>query len=306
MIALTGHAIERYQSRIRPDLSIAESESLLSEALTTATKMRGRTKYGHLRYLLPDCVLVVKETTDNGLVAVTTYPPPVYRSHAIPMRWLGALRVAGREAKARLDAVDAPVSVKRVRLHRIALEDTELQDALEAIEEALGRIDVLVLQRDTAVQRTREVESRQRRLAAPDESARVAALTAELQKANDENDILCRKANDRGQMIQDLNTRIAKLREERAEERAAMLAGKKPIKRAPTQPSEVRKMTTKQRVKALEGIILAAAEYIPDGSEVQRSTLQYEIDFRRGIPLTEMGDVAHDFTERDSAVLTNP
>lgn len=74
MIEVTEHAAERYVQRVRPGLAIAAALSYLRTVAATARRVPGRTRRGELRYEVDDCFLIVKQTKDAGLVAVTVYP----------------------------------------------------------------------------------------------------------------------------------------------------------------------------------------------------------------------------------------
>jgi len=118
MISLTNHAIERYRDRICPTLNLAQAQERLTDALRTAQRLSGRTKYGQLRYALPGCHLIVKETRDSGLLAVTCYP-----KNATPNQWQAILNDLAREAE---EAALRPV-------HRPAVVVAQVPEPTQAI-----------------------------------------------------------------------------------------------------------------------------------------------------------------------------
>ena len=149
---VTTHAIERYQQRIRPDLTLKEAESLLKANALKATRIKGNTKYGQLRYDGGDCTLIVKETADAGLMVVSIYPSHG-RDPSTVLKWDGTLSKAAVELNALIDSVCmpvettgdfvAPVSVERApkpKDRAVGDMRTARENALEGAERAIDRV----------------------------------------------------------------------------------------------------------------------------------------------------------------------
>ena len=105
---LTTHAIERYHQRICPEVTLGEAGSRLADKVNRATKIKGNTKYGQLRYDAGDCTLIVKETADAGLMVVNIYPVHG-RDPATILKWTHSLSNATIELHALIDSVCRPV-----------------------------------------------------------------------------------------------------------------------------------------------------------------------------------------------------
>lgn len=148
---VTTHAIERYQQRIRPDLTLKEAESLLKAHALKATRIKGNTKYGQLRYDGGDCTLIVKETADAGLMVVSIYPSHG-RDPSTVLKWDGALSNAALELHALIDSVCrpvetsgdvvAPVTVERApkpKKVNVGNVQAAREGALEDVERAIAR-----------------------------------------------------------------------------------------------------------------------------------------------------------------------
>jgi len=149
---VTTHAIERYQQRIQPDLTLKEAESILKANVLKAKRISGNTKYGQLRYDGGDCTLIVKETADAGLMVVSIYPSHG-RDPSTVLKWDGALSKAAVELNALIDSVCRPAEtsgdvVTPVTAERMpstkdkAVSDmrTARENALEGAERALDRV----------------------------------------------------------------------------------------------------------------------------------------------------------------------
>lgn len=149
---LTTHAIERYQQRIRPDLTLKEAETLLKANTLKAKRIKGNTKYGQLRYDGGDCTLVVKETADAGLMVVSIYPSHG-RDPSTVLKWDGALSKAAIELNALIDSVCrpvepsgdvvAPVTVERMpepKGRPVGDMKAARENALDRVERALDRV----------------------------------------------------------------------------------------------------------------------------------------------------------------------
>lgn len=73
-IELTQHVVDRYRLRICPEATTEEAEARIREGMKQAVRYKNRTKMGQLQYETPDCILIVKECSRMGLVAVTCIP----------------------------------------------------------------------------------------------------------------------------------------------------------------------------------------------------------------------------------------
>ena len=149
---VTTHAIERYQQRIRPDLTLEQAESLLKVNALKATRIKGNTKYGQLRYAAGDCTLIVKETADAGLMVVSIYPS-YGRDPSAVLKWDGALSKAAIELNTLIDRVCGRVEasgyvVASNPVERAAASKRKpvvemwavCEGALERVERALDRV----------------------------------------------------------------------------------------------------------------------------------------------------------------------
>lgn len=149
---LTTHAIERYQQRIRPDLSLEQAEESLKGIVGNAKRIRGNTKTGALRYDAAECMLIVKQTKDAGLMVVSIYPLHG-RDPSTVLKWDGTLSNAAVELNALIDKVcgrveasgdvvasnpveRAPASKKKPVVEMWAV----CEGALERVERALDRV----------------------------------------------------------------------------------------------------------------------------------------------------------------------
>lgn len=183
MIGLTEHAVDQYQRRIRPDLSLALCEKRLVLLLQQAKIGKKKTNRGDSRLILEDCQAIIGWTKDRGTIVKTIYPPK-----PTDQGWDSIIRELADECQAALndppnkpnsivaiiEATPEPVDLKyRPKLEKaIDLETTLL--TLRAAPKTLTR---LTYERD---QFEGQLRANKRRLETLQE--RNASLTATVQR----------------------------------------------------------------------------------------------------------------------------
>lgn len=194
---LTTHAVERYQQRIRPDLTLTEAESLLKANILKAKRIKGNTKYGQLRYDAGDCTLIVKETADAGLMVVNIYPVHG-RDPATILKWTHSLSNATIELHALIDSVCRPVepsggvvapkTVERApkpKPSKVGDLRAAMEAALEGAERAIDRVKDAEKDMRTRVEAAEKsvAKARQHATLKHQESADNCALAVDLIRA---------------------------------------------------------------------------------------------------------------------------